>query len=116
MERLILVTGGTGFVGATIVRALRERDFPVRVLVRRPDARSTTTVAAWGAELAQGDMGDAESLRKAVEGAEAVVHLVAIRQGSDDEFRRVMELGTRNLVTAAKDAGARRFVLMSALG
>jgi uncharacterized protein YbjT (DUF2867 family) len=113
---VILVTGGTGFVGAKIVWALRERDLPVRLLVRRPDANSATTAAAWGAELAQGDMGDAESLRRAVEGAEIVVHLVAIRQGSDEEFRRVMELGTRNLVAAAKDAGVRRFVLMSALG
>ncbi len=113
---MILVTGGTGFVGSEIVRALRERDLPVRALVRRPEARSATTVAAWGAELAQGDMGDAESLRRAVEGAEVVVHLVAIRQGSDEEFRRVMELGTRNLVGAAKEAAVRRFVLMSALG
>jgi NADH dehydrogenase len=61
-------------------------------------------------------MTDAESLRRATEGAEVVVHLVAIRQGSDDEFRQVMEQGTRNLVAAAKDAGVRRFVLMSALG
>jgi NADH dehydrogenase len=45
-----------------------------------------------------------------------VVHLVSIRQGSDEDFRRVMEQGTRDLVAAAKDAGVRRFVLMSALG
>src|SRR5947207_879827 len=61
-------------------------------------------------------MTDRESLRRAVEGSEAVVHLVAIRQGSGDQFRRVMEEGTRALVAAAKEAGVRRFVLMSALG
>ncbi len=113
---MILVTGGTGFVGPKVVHALREREQPVRSLVRRPGDRSATTLASWGSELVQGDMGDAESLRRAVEGAEVVVHLVSIRQGSDEDFRRVMEQGTRDLVAAAKDAGVRRFVLMSALG
>jgi NADH dehydrogenase len=113
---VILVTGGNGFVGPKIVRALRARDLPVRALVRRPGERSAATLAAWGSELVQGDMTDAESLRRAAEGAEVVVHLVSIRQGSDDDFRQVMEQGTRDLVAAAKDAGVRRFVLMSALG
>jgi uncharacterized protein YbjT (DUF2867 family) len=113
---VILVTGGTGFVGPRIVHALRERDRPVRALVRDPDGQSATTLAAWGADLVQGDMTDRESLRRAVEGTEAVVHLVAIRQGSADQFRRVMEEGTRELVAAAKEAGVKRFVLMSALG
>jgi NADH dehydrogenase len=61
-------------------------------------------------------MRDRAGLNSAVEGAEVVVHLVSIRQGSDEDFRQVMEQGTRDLVTAAKDAGVRRFVLMSALG
>jgi uncharacterized protein YbjT (DUF2867 family) len=113
---VILVTGGTGFVGPRIVHALRERDQPVRSLVRSPDSRAAATLASWGSELVPGDMGDAESLRHAVEDVEVVVHLVAIRQGSDDDFRRVMEQGTHDLVAAAKDAGIRRFVLMSALG
>ena len=113
---MILVTGGTGFVGPRVVRALRERDQPVRALVRSPSSRSATTLAAWGAELVQGDMTDGDALRRAVEGAGVVVHLVAIRQGSQEQFRRVMEEGTRDLVAAAKEAGVRRFVLMSALG
>jgi len=61
-------------------------------------------------------MTDPGSLRAAVEGCEAVVHLVAIRQGREEQFRRVMEQGTRDLVAAAQAAGVRRFVLMSALG
>ena len=68
------------------------------------------------AETAQGDMTDAESLRRAVEGCEAVVHLVAIRQGKPEQFERIMIGGTRALVGAAKAAQVRRFVLMSALG
>jgi uncharacterized protein YbjT (DUF2867 family) len=113
---VILVTGGTGFVGPRVVHALRERDRPVRALVRDPGGRSATMLAAWGAKLVEGDMSDRESLRRAVEGSEAVVHLVAIRQGSADQFRQVMEEGTRELVDAAKEAGVKRFVLMSALG
>ena len=99
-----------------MIHALRERDQPVRALVRNPSGRSATTLAAWGAELVQGDMTDRESLRRAVEGSEAVVHLVAIRQGSQEQFHRVMEEGTRELVAAASEAGVKRFVLMSALG
>lgn len=113
---MILLTGATGFIGPRVAHALRERDLPVRALVRRAGDRAATTLAAWGAELAQGDMTGAESIRRAVEGCDTVVHLVAIRQGNAEEFRRVMEEGTRNLVAAAKEAGVRRFVLMSALG
>ena len=113
---MILVTGSTGFVGPHVVHALRERDKPVRALVRTPSGRSATTLAAWGAELVQGDMTDRESLRRAVDGAEVVVHLVAIRQGPEEQFRQIMEQGTRNLVGVAQEAGVRRFVLMSALG
>ena len=113
---MILVTGGTGFIGPRVVHALRERDKEVRALVRNPSGKAATTLAAWGAELVRGDMTDRESLRGAVEGSEVVVHLVAIRQGSGEQFQRVMEDGTRDLVAAAKDAGVKRFVLMSALG
>jgi NADH dehydrogenase len=113
---VILVTGATGFVGPKIVHALREQDRPVRCLVRTPSAGPAGSLASWGCELVQGDMTDAGSLRRAVERCETVVHLVAIRQGREEQFRRVMEQGTRDLVAAAKEAGVRRFVLMSALG
>ncbi|HEY2940284.1 MAG TPA: NAD(P)H-binding protein [Gaiellaceae bacterium] len=113
---MILVTGGTGFVGPKIVHALRQRDLPVRALVRKPAGRAAATLAAWGVELVRGDVTDAASLGRAVAGCDAVVHLVAIRQGRPEEFRRVMEEATRDLTAAAKDAGVRRFVLMSALG
>jgi uncharacterized protein YbjT (DUF2867 family) len=111
---VILVTGGSGFVGGHVVHELRRRELPVRCLVR--DARKAAKLAAWGCELAEGDMTDPASLRRAVEGADAVVHLVAIRQGREEQFRRVIVDGTRDLIAAAKDAGVARFVHMSALG
>ncbi|MGH3033961.1 MAG: SDR family oxidoreductase [Gaiellaceae bacterium] len=111
---MILVTGGTGFVGPNIVHALRAEDRPVRVLARRPDQQEQ--LRAWGCELVQGDMTDPDSLRRATEGCEAVVHLVAILLGNPQAFERVMIQGTRDLVSAAKEAGVQRLVLMSALG
>jgi NADH dehydrogenase len=97
-----------------VVRALREADRPVRCLVR--NRGKAGELEALGCELVEGDMTDAASLRRAVEGVDIVVHLVAIRQGSGEQFERIMTQGTRDLIAAAKEAGVARFVLMSALG
>ena len=110
----VLVTGGTGFVGPKVVHALRAAGHDVRALVR--NAQKARTLEAWGCELVVGDVTDAGSLRPAVEGLDAVVHLVSIIAGRPEDFRRVMEEGTRNLVDAARAAQVPRFVLMSALG
>jgi uncharacterized protein YbjT (DUF2867 family) len=110
----VLVTGGTGFIGPHVIHALRARETPVRALVRDP-ARATR-LAAWGVELATGDVTDPATLSAACEGVDAVVHLVAIIRGKPADFERVMSEGTRNVVVAAQEAGVRRFVLASALG
>jgi uncharacterized protein YbjT (DUF2867 family) len=111
---MILVTGGTGFVGGHVVHELRGRNLPVRCLVR--DVAKAAKLSGWGCELVEGDMRDSDSLARAVTGAETVVHLVAIRQGKPEQFQRIMVEGTRHLLAAADDAGVRRFVHMSALG
>jgi len=106
----VFVTGATGFVGPKVANAIADAGHEVRVLERKPGA-----AAGLRAEAVRGDVTDAESLRRAVEGCEVVVHLVAIRQGAAEQFQRVMIDGTRKLI-AACDAGVQRFVLMSALG
>jgi NADH dehydrogenase len=111
---MILVTGGTGFVGPKIVHKLRTDGRDVRCLVR--DRSRGREVASWGAELVEGDVTDRASLDAAVAGCDVVIHLVAIIVGRREDFERVMEEGTRNVVDAAKAAGVRRFILMSALG
>ena len=111
---MILVTGASGFVGGHVVHALRADDRDVRCLVR--DRRRGERLEAWGCELAEGDVTRPESLHTAAAGCDTVVHLVAIRQGRTEEFQRVMIDGTRNLIAAAREAGVRRFVHMSALG
>jgi uncharacterized protein YbjT (DUF2867 family) len=111
---LILVTGGSGFVGGHVVHELRGRNLPVRGLVR--DLRRAAKLAAWGCELVEGDVTDPQSLVRAVDGTDTVIHLVAIRQGRREQFQRIMVGGTRDLLAAAKAAGVQRFVHMSALG
>lgn len=107
----VLVTGGTGFVGPHVVRAIADKGHDLKLLVRD----STRSRDLPGRPVV-GEMTNTASLTSAVEEVDAVVHLVAIRQGREEEFKRVMEHGTRDLVAAAKDAGVSRFVLMSALG
>jgi uncharacterized protein YbjT (DUF2867 family) len=107
----VLITGGTGFVGPHVVRAIADKGHDLKLLVRD----STRSRELPGRPVV-GEMTNTVSLRSAVEDVDAVVHLVAIRQGPEEEFKRVMEQGTRDLVAAAKEAGVSRFVLMSALG
>jgi len=111
---VILVTGANGFVGGHVVRALAGAGERVRALVR--DARGATSLDGVDCELVRGDVTDAASLRAAVEGCTAVVHLVAILVGKPADFERVMTQGTTSLLDAARDAGVVRFVQMSALG
>ncbi len=111
---MILVTGASGFVGGHVVRALAAAGERVRALVR--GARGAAALEGVDCELVQGDVTDVESLRSAVEGCTAVVHLVAILVGKPADFERVMTQGTTSLLEAAVDAGVKRFVQMSALG
>src|SRR5205823_4134409 len=100
-----------GFVGPHIVRALAASGHQLKLLVRD----STRSRELPGRPVV-GEMTNTVSLQHAVEDVDAVVHLVAIRQGREEEFKRVMEQGTHELVSAAKEKGVKRFVLMSALG
>jgi uncharacterized protein YbjT (DUF2867 family) len=110
----VLVTGATGFVGPVVANAIADAGHDVRVLERKPGAWREAGIRCQ--EAVHGDVTDADSLRRAANGMEVVVHLVAIRQGKREQFERIMVEGTRSLIAAAKEAGARRLVLMSALG
>jgi uncharacterized protein YbjT (DUF2867 family) len=72
---MILVTGGTGRVGTRLVRLLLEADQDVRVLCR--DVERARASFGEGVELAQGDLGDAQSVRAALDGVDRVFLLVA---------------------------------------
>lgn len=101
--RLAAVTGGTGFLGRHLVRALAEAGWRVRVLARRDPVHPL-----WRGlepELVLGDLGDAQSLRRLCGGADAVVHaagLVKARRTAD--LRAVNVEGAGRLAAAARAA------------
>jgi NADH dehydrogenase len=110
----IFVTGGTGFVGSNVRRALAGRK--LRLLVR--DRAKHAHLASVDVELVEGDVTHSESLRGALDGCSAVIHLVAIiDETRGATFDRVIRGGTEHVVAEARRiGGVRRFVLMSALG
>lgn len=109
----IFLTGATGFVGGNILAALGDR--PVRALVR--NRREAARIAAPNVELVEGDVTRPESLRGALDGCEAAIHLVAIiAEEGGATFDGVIRQGTVNVVAEAKRAGSERLLHMSALG
>ena len=112
---MILITGGTGFVGSNLIPRMRRSGLPVRAVVRDPD--KAQALADQRVEAVPGDISDKASLEKAVAGAERVIHLVGIIQEAPGvAFKGVHVEGTRNLVEAARKAGVRQFFYLSALG
>ncbi|HEX2436825.1 MAG TPA: NAD-dependent epimerase/dehydratase family protein, partial [Methylomirabilota bacterium] len=112
-----LVTGGTGFIGANIARELVARGATVRVLARRGgDRRALEGVSV---EIADGDILDAASVRRAVQGVQAVYHVAAdYRLWTPDpaSLYRTNVDGTRTVLEAAGEAGVRRIVHTSSVG
>ncbi len=110
---MIVVTGGTGFVGQHLVALLHQRGEAVTVLARGQRPVSLPP----GVRFVQGDVATGAGLDEALAGAEAVVHLVAIiRERGPWTFERVNVGGTRHVLQAAAALGVRRVVHMSALG
>jgi len=110
----VLVTGANGFIGREVTAALVTRGDRVRALVR--SARGAEVLSGIDCELVRGDVTDQASLRAAARGCRSIVHLVSIIEGKPAAYERVMAAGTGNLVEAAREAGVRRLVYLSALG
>jgi len=113
---MILVTGGTGFVGHEVVRELLALGGTVRLLVRRPD-RAGNLAHHPRVELAVGDALRPETLPAVMTGVTAVIHLVGIiAETSHVTYEQAHIEATRNLLAAARQAGVTRWVQMSAIG
>jgi dihydroflavonol-4-reductase len=107
------VTGGTGFIGSRVVKRLRDRGDEVVVLARNPEK-----AAGLDAEVVQGDLSDADAIRRGAEGCQAVFHIAAdYRVGMPKAKRAQMYdsnvRGTERVIDAAVDAGVDRIVYVS---
>jgi dihydroflavonol-4-reductase len=112
-----LVTGGTGFVGAHVVRALLQRGDAVRALVRADSPRSN--LEGLEVEIVEGDLCDEGTLGAVVEGCELLFHCAAdYRLGAPnpDALYRTNVEGTRAILAAASAAEVRRVVYTSSVG
>ena len=116
-EDQVLVTGATGLVGSHVAERSIGMGVPTRVVVRKPEAASW--LSDLGVEVVAGDMTDAESLGKAVEGVTVVVHCAAKvgDWGPVDSYRDVNVRGLETLIEASRSTGLlKRFVHISSLG
>ena len=112
---VILVTGGTGYVGSRLVQKLVEQGQEARLLVR--DEAAARHSFPSGVTFARGDVTEPASLPAALAGVTAVIHLVAIiRERSGRTFEAINYQGTVNIIDAEQAAGVRRHLQMSALG
>ncbi|MCU0495935.1 MAG: NAD-dependent epimerase/dehydratase family protein [Anaerolineae bacterium] len=109
-----LVTGGTGFIGSQVARALVAAGHSVRVLHRPSSKLSALTGLAY--ESALGDILDEEALRAACAGCDWVFHIAAIADYWRSEQTRMFEAnveGTRRVLSAAREAGVQRVIFTS---
>jgi dihydroflavonol-4-reductase len=107
------VTGGTGFIGKRLVRKLRERGDEVVALVRTP-----SKAAGLDAEIIEGDLSDAEAIRKGVEGADAVFHVgatykVGIPASEHAAMYEANVKGTERVIDNAFEADVKRIIYVS---
>lgn len=112
---LALITGGGGFIGSRMAERLAQRGYRVRGL----DVVDTAAdrYAGWGGELIVGDLLDDDTLARAVDGVDLVIHTAA-RMGIEDEwdaYRLLNVQGPVRVAEAAKAGGASRFVHLSSV-
>ncbi len=117
MPDLILVTGATGMVGSSLVRALVADGKRVRILVRPTSRLDLLGDAASVAERATGDITDPESLTLAMEGVTHVYHCAALVDDGRDvsAMHRVNVEGTRHVCDASGHADVRKLVHVSSI-
>lgn len=106
----VFITGGSGFVGRHLIRALVARGIAVRALARSAEAEAT--VKAMGALPSPGDLTDRAALERGMRGCDVVFHAAAYvkQHGSRTDFFAANVEGTKQVLAAARAAGVRRFV------
>jgi uncharacterized protein YbjT (DUF2867 family) len=116
---LVTVFGGSGFVGRHVVQALAKTGCRIRVAVRRPDLAGFLQPLGGLGQIhaVQANLRYENSIRRAVEGADGVINLVGVLQQSGKQsFRALQGVGAGLVARAAREAGAKSFVHVSAIG
>jgi len=119
MRGLVTVFGGSGFVGAQVVRALAKSGARVRVAVRNPGRgyRLRMLGDVGQIEVVQANIRESSSVNRALEGAEACVNAVAVLyESSRQTFEALHVAGARLIAETAAGQGVGRFVHISAIG
>lgn len=117
MAKKTFVTGGSGHVGANLVRALLERGVAVKALVR--PRSNNAALDGLDLERVEGDLRDPASLARALDGCDRLYHVaafVSLRRGDQQEVFDVNVTGTKNVLAAAEQAGVERSVFCSSFG
>ena len=113
---MILVTGGTGFIGRALIRHLVELGYPVRTLIR-PSQTSPNLPLGIAVDVAVSSLTDERGLRAAMVGIDTVFHLASGEwRGPRESLMQIDIQGTRALVDSAVDAGVERLFYLSHLG
>ena len=113
---MILVTGGTGFIGRALIRHLVEAGYQVRTLIR-PSQSSPRLPKGVPVEVALAALSDERSLRAALVGVDTIYHLAGVeRSGVEADLLDVDVRGTQTVLSAAANAGVDRFFYLSHLG
>jgi NADH dehydrogenase len=119
MQGLVTVFGGSGFVGAQVVRALAKKGLRVRVAVRNPGRgyRLRMLGDVGQIEVVQANIRNPASVARALDGAQACVNLVGVLyEAGRQKFQSIHGMGARNLAEAAAAQGIDTFIQVSAIG
>jgi nucleoside-diphosphate-sugar epimerase len=112
---MILVTGGLGVMGTTLVKGLLEKGNAVRVL-DIPNHPHKDRLDGTGAEVIFGDITRPETYQGAFDGVDTIFHLAAILLSNDPtRFETINVGGTRNMVEAGLECGAKHFISVSSI-
>jgi uncharacterized protein YbjT (DUF2867 family) len=113
---MILVTGGTGFIGRALIRHLAEAGYPVRLLIR-PSKKSPNLPKGMPIEVAVSNLTDSRSIRSAMQGVDIVYHLAGVEwHGARASLMDIDIQGTQVVSQIAAEVGVKRFFYLSHLG
>ena len=108
-ETAIAVTGATGFIGRSVIKQLLERGYHINALCRSPREQE-------GVRYIKGDLASQEALKTLASGTDAFMHIAGLTKARTlKKLMEVNETGSANAAQAARDAGVRRFILVSSI-